>query len=282
MNNKIILKISRHIINYFYPDLSKVEILEKVYCNKYEDEECKNVLIAVENLKQLNDLTYAKIIKMYSLLPHQQAKKSLNVKLISNLLKYIKINEPIKIFKYILNKNIFLDFSFPMAILIFNKLYYKQKNNMIVIFLFTHPFLLKKSRQNYQTFLTYFNLILKENLKYKKENRIYKIEDIQNKILEFSPKLLFFYNVKKIYLFGSYVKKNNNCYSDIDFLFICDNLLELSIIRVQRLFKEELEKIFDCSCDIHLHDSSCGYSDFENNILEDALLVFDVENKKQE
>lgn len=279
MNEKVILKISRHIINYFYPDLSKVEILEKVYCNRSKDVECQNILNLVNNLKKANELTYAEIINMYSNLPNQKEKISLNQKAMLNFFRYIRLNEPIRIFKYILSKNIFYDFSFPMAILIFNKMYYKENNNMIVVFLFTYPFLKTKSHKKYTIFQNYFEQILQANIKYEKVNKVYEIKEIQQKIQDFSSMLLISYNVKRIYLFGSYVKKNNNCYSDIDFFFICEKIMKLSSLRVQTIFKKELEKIFNSSCDVHIHDNSQEYNKFEKNILNEALLLLDVDNK---
>jgi Nucleotidyltransferase domain. len=279
MNEKIILKISRHIINYFYPDLSKVEILEKVYNKKYEDDECQLLLKSVENLRQPNNITSNYIMQMYLDLPKQKEKSDINFKELENLLKYMKKNTPIRVFKYILSKNLFLRFSFPMAILLFNRLYYKKNNCMVVIFLFTEPYLRRKSHINHAVFQDYFELILKANSKYEIKNRIYKIEEIQYKIKKFSCQLIHIYCIKKIFLFGSYVKGTNNCYSDIDFLFICDNIEGLSNLRLQTLFKKELEKVFLSSCDVHIHDNSKKYNEFEKNILKDSLLLFDIDNK---
>ncbi|MDE5715818.1 MAG: hypothetical protein K2I42_06805, partial [Anaeroplasmataceae bacterium] len=44
MNEKIVLKIARHLINSIYTDLSKTEILDKVYNDKTNDIDCKIIL----------------------------------------------------------------------------------------------------------------------------------------------------------------------------------------------------------------------------------------------
>lgn len=59
------------------------------------------------------------------------------------------------------------------------------------------------------------------------------------------------FNIKKLYLFGSFAKGTNNESSDIDFLVI----LEEDLINIERLeqislLKEYLSKLFECSVDV--------------------------------
>lgn len=87
---------------------------------------------------------------------------------------------------------------------------------------------------------------LKDNVpcKYDKNEIIKRIKLIKNN-------LIVKFNIRKLYLFGSFAKGTNNESSDIDFLVI----LEEDLINIERLeqislLKEYLSELFECSVDV--------------------------------
>ena len=80
--------------------------------------------------------------------------------------------------------------------------------------------------------------------KYTKDKIIKKIKDIKKDL-----KVKF--NIRKLYLFGSFAKGTNNENSDIDFLVILDeNLINIERLELISLLKEYLSKLFECSVDV--------------------------------
>lgn len=80
--------------------------------------------------------------------------------------------------------------------------------------------------------------------KYSKKEIIQKIKNAKEDLIER-------FNIRKLYLFGSFAKGTNNEKSDVDFLVILDE----SFINIERLecislLKEYLNELFGCSVDV--------------------------------
>lgn len=79
----------------------------------------------------------------------------------------------------------------------------------------------------------------------------YSKTEVIKKIKLYKEYLIDTFNIKQLYLFGSFAKGTNNESSDIDFLVI----LEEDLINIERLeqislLKEYLSKLFECSVDV--------------------------------
>lgn len=136
------------------------------------------------------------------------------------------------------------------AFIISELIMFKKKKTLIIPYEFSHQKYNRAIRNSdlqllFKVFLETENH-LKGSLpcKYTKDKIIKKIKDIKDD-------LIVKFDIRKLYLFGSFAKGTNNESSDIDFLVI----LEEDLINIERLeqislLKEYLSKLFECSVDV--------------------------------
>lgn len=80
---------------------------------------------------------------------------------------------------------------------------------------------------------------------------IYDKKEMIKRIKLYKEYLIDTFNIKKLYLFGSFAKGTNNESSDIDFLVILDEAL-INVERLEQisLLQEYLSELFECSVDV--------------------------------
>lgn len=276
MNEKITLKIARHLINSIYRDLSKVELLDLVYSHAAQDNCCEIILKLVNVIKETNILNKEYLNKIYNCIPSGNKKNPLSEVKLNKFLLYANNHNKFEICKYLIRYKVFNDLWFIMLTLIFNNISYLENKELYVIFLFTEKELYKRSYKSKKVFFNYFKLILEENKKYNVKNIIYEIAEIKNIISTTSTKQISFYGIKKIYLYGSYVKKTNNEFSDID-LIIFSDISDINLDICETLLCEYFEQKFKSSCDIHIHINSRRLTSFERNIMKNSILLLNYE-----
>lgn len=95
---------------------------------------------------------------------------------------------------------------------------------------------------------------------------------IIDKIRNLKNELIDKFNIKKLYLFGSFAKEKNNKSSDVDFLVI----LEESLIYAERLDRiDEIKAYLNgvLSCDVDILDFTYATSNLGVNEIENAITL---------
>lgn len=134
---------------------------------------------------------------------------------------------------------------------IVSKLIMLKKNNTLLIpYEFSHQKYNQAIRNNDLSLLFRVFLEIENHLKEGAPCKYTKKEIIE-KVKQLKEHLKAKFNIRKLYLFGSFAKGSNNENSDIDFLVI----LEEDLINIERLeqislLKEYLSKLFECSVDV--------------------------------
>ncbi len=272
MNNKIKLKILRNIINCIFYDFSKSELIEDVLNNKNTDIDCQSIIDALEMIMVKKISTLEEITNLYYLIFPTHEKKNLDVNKLKFLVRYLKNNDQDKIFKYILKNNIFNEYSYIIAIYIFNSIYYSLENKLIVFYTSYKRKYIYYSKKTFSKFKEFHNLTIEENEKYYTQKKIYTLEQIHNKIHDSDLQSINILAIKELYIFGSYAKKNNNQFSDIDFFVILD-LEQQYLMITQEALKKHLYKIFETNLDVHVTSLKLPLSNFERNILNYAIKI---------
>ncbi len=280
MNNaKIELKFIRSIINYTYTDYCFSEDLEEYYYNKtyYVNDNIKSVFTITKMIKEITILNEHSILEIYDTLYPLFNKKDLDNIKINKLIKYINKNknEYFKFVKYILKYNIFFEYSYIMANIIFNHFFYLDKG----IFLIFHSYLEKQfmtvaKGHSCLTFKSLIQNLMNINEAYNVKKRILSIKDIKEKCKEFDISVLEYMSVERILLFGSYVKGRNNEYSDIDMLVVIDDQ-KSKITIVRQLMENFINSYFDVTVDVSVIDKSMELGRFEKNIIKYAIPVYE-------
>lgn len=110
-------------------------------------------------------------------------------------------------------------------------------------------------------------------------DKIYTINEIQKMSIPIFKK----YNIKKIYLFGSYAREEANENSDIDFLISNNNLTLLSLSALENELIEVFKKDIDIIT-IETYTKQIDYNNiadlyaksiFYNNILKDRRIIYE-------
>lgn len=101
--------------------------------------------------------------------------------------------------------------------------------------------------------------------KYTKEEIIQKIKEVKNKLIKE-------FDVKKLFLFGSFAKDTNNESSDVDFLVILDdNLINVERLKQVDYIKEFLSKELECRVDVL--DFSYALENLGENEMENIVTL---------
>lgn len=153
-----------------------------------------------------------------------------------------------KIYYYIFN--IFGEKQSVFAFIIIEFIMLKRNQSIIIPYEFSH--------ENYKRAIINKNYDLLARFFLSIEYRIndvnpckYTKKEIIEKVKQLKEDLKTKFNIRKLYLFGSFAKGSNNENSDIDFLVILDE----SLINIERLeqisiLKEYLSELFECSVDV--------------------------------
>lgn len=100
----------------------------------------------------------------------------------------------------------------------------------------------------------------------------YTRNEIIQKIKEIKNDLIIKFNIRKLYLFGSFAKGTNDKNSDIDFLVIIDDtLINTEKLKQVDFIKEFLSKLLECSVDVL--DFSYALENLGENEMENLVTL---------
>ena len=138
-----------------------------------------------------------------------------------------------------------IEFAFMLS----NLVMYKKKRNPLIPFEFVYEKYFKAIKEKDLNKLLYVFASIEVNNKELKENKKLNIEDIVYEIKSNEAILKNKYNIKKLYLYGSFAKDNTTISSDLDFLVIYDEKL----LNIERsINKEEVKNYLNKKLDIHI------------------------------
>lgn len=276
MNAKVELKFLRNLINAVFSDYSKTEIMEDVYNNPNKtgaDLDCKSLIMVSENIKNKEILSTDKINNIFNEILPSINKPRLDERKQQSFFKYYQENEsPIKIFKYIIFKKVFEELSFVMGVIIYNFSYYQKNDTFLVIYSHIKDKICKYSKRDLLFYTEIFNNIKTENKHYHKENKVYQLEDLYMRFKTMNPAYREALDIKQLKIYGSYAKKYNNKYSDLDLLIITNNTI-ISEISLSNYAKRVFEAELGISIDVTIIRANRVLDGFERNILEYAIDV---------
>lgn len=276
MNAKVELKFLRNLINAVFSDYSKTEIMEDVYNNPNKagaDLDCKSLIMVSENIKNKEILSTDKINNIFNEILPSINKPRLDERKQQSFFKYYQDNEsPIKIFKYIIFKKVFEELSFVMGVIIYNFSYYQKNDTFLIIYSHIKDKICKYSKRDLLFYTEIFNNIKTENKHYHKENKVYQLEDLYMRFKTMNPAYREALDIKQLKIYGSYAKKYNNKYSDLDLLIITNNTI-ISEISLSNYAKRVFEAELGISIDVTIIRANRVLDGFERNILEYAIDV---------
>lgn len=276
MNAKVELKFLRNLINAVFSDYSKTEIMEDVYNNPNKtgaDLDCKSLIMVSENIKNKEILSTDKINNIFNEILPSINKPRLDERKQQSFFKYYQENEsPIKIFKYIIFKKVFEELSFVIGVIIYNFSYYQKNDTFLVIYSHIKDKICKYSKRDLLFYTEIFNNIKTENKHYHKENKVYQLEDLYMRFKTMNPAYREALDIKQLKIYGSYAKKYNNKYSDLDLLIITNNTI-ISEISLSNYAKRVFEAELGISIDVTIIRANRVLDGFERNILEYAIDV---------
>ena len=173
--------------------------------------------------------------------------------------------------RYIIKNNVFGNKSLELAILIFNQILYS--NGYCPIVFYSNQ--LQSVKRLIETGVTvkslmdcldYFSDVsLKFNTKY---NLLNKEDLIQ--IIHDSDFLINIYELKKAWLFGSFVRDESTIYSDVDLIV---ELTDFTLISRDHL-KDDLVNLFERPVDLKI--VGLDIIDFSIDVIEEKEVIFDV------
>lgn len=100
----------------------------------------------------------------------------------------------------------------------------------------------------------------------------YSKDEIIKKTKQIKEELIVRFNIRKLYLFGSFAKGTNNENSDIDFLVILDeDLINIERLEQISILKEYLSELFECS--VAVLDFTFALKELGENEIEHALTL---------
>ena len=223
----------------------------------------------------LNDLNFEKIIDF----SEKEFKTDVNVnaklKIINNF-KNFQNNDIIYLATWFLREIIFNKplnkYSDELAILIFNAII-KKAGFVPIIFVKDYRAFIKRIIYKKITICLLKDILASYedlSIKYDKKYDLLSKDDIF-KAIENNKKILKEkYDVKKIWLYGSFVRNEANEFSDIDlYVDFFSNKTEEELIEIQEYFVKLLKR------DIDMLVESKEYKNFSNNALNEREVIFD-------
>lgn len=223
----------------------------------------------------LNDLDFEKILN-YSVKEFEtDVNENAKLKIINNF-KNLKNNDIIYLAtcflrEIILNKPL-NKYSDELAILIFNAII-KKAGFVPIIFVNDYRTFIKRIIYKKITIYSLIDVLASYedlSIKYDKKYDPLSKDDIV-KIIKNNEKLLKQrYDVKKIWLYGSFVRNEANEFSDIDlYVDFFSNKTEEELIEIQEYFVKLLKR------DIDMLVENKEYKNFSNNALKEREVIFD-------
>lgn len=223
----------------------------------------------------LNDLDFEKILN-YSVKEFEtDVNENAKLKIINNF-KNLKNNDIIYLATCFLREIIFNKplnkYSDELAILIFNAII-KKAGFVPIIFVNDYRAFIKSIIYKKITIYSLIDVLASYedlSIKYDKKYDPLSKEDIV-KIIKNNEKLLKQkYDVKKIWLYGSFVRNEANEFSDIDlYVDFFSNKTEEELIEMQEYFVKLLKR------DIDMLVENKEYKNFSNNALKEREVIFD-------
>lgn len=255
MYNKVIIKIIFYILLLCGEEVTKEKIEnivnDYIKClSKFEFniKRLSNALnYAFSNYNQLFDDTM--VNQMYYILSDSLLNEDISntiVRLYYENIDNSAYYSAALIHLYIINNINNIEFSFVVSELIM----LKMKKTFLIPRNFVHNDY-KKAILNKDFSLLVRSIFEMEYICDKKYPCKYSKTEIIIKIKNIKEDLKAKFNIRKLYLFGSFAKGKNNENSDIDFLVILDESL-INIERLEQisLLKEYLSELFECSVDV--------------------------------
>lgn len=270
---KIKIKILRNLVKSIYGDKTKTEKIEYVFDGVEEDIDCQSLILALDKVTIDNICNLEGIIEIYKSLFPNREKQNLDRKAMENLVKYIDTSRKEHICKYIIKKRLFHEYTFIMMVLIYNNIQYRFEKYLTVFYACYEKHYYKYSHYSYQEFESIHKQALQENRKYYYEKKLYSLEEISSKLLQIKDNDLKSLSIEHMYIFGSYAKRTNDIYSDIDFLAYTD--LDQGLVKtIEESLASLLYSIFLTDLDVHVISSKSELNNFETNILSYAIQVY--------
>lgn len=258
MNKKIELKFMRSIINYHFGP-QKVKLLDNMWYKDYEvepDDDCIGIYKICNIIKNFNkQLDEKEIINIYNLLIPSKSKKEINTYSLNNAINYVNNNTDIKsILNYFRINPIFEDYSFDMSVIIYNIFYFKKYKNFFVLHhIFKNDIYDSLKNNSQEKYTEVMNKIIEKNQSYNIKRPIKNIDYFKEKVLEIPKNHLDFFNIDHIYIFGSYAKKRNDNYSDVDLHIISH--LNCFLIQQGIILSDYFSKLFKIKVDVNVTTS---------------------------
>lgn len=225
---KIHIKLLRHLIQLVYKDQTKTINIDDCLEGNLIDEDITTLDYILNSIK-VDELTLERVLNIYKKL----SKNKLDILIVEKAEElveyYIEGATEQELFKYIMLREIFEEFNFPMAIIIFNLLYYKQNKKFLIFFYKLEKHIDSIIKLDEKETLFFTNLI---NI-----NKDYSIKKYPPSFEKTREILISNFNMYKekfkltrIGVFGSFARGTQNEYSDIDILVESDshNLEEVS------------------------------------------------------
>lgn len=223
----------------------------------------------------LNDLDFEKILN-YSVKEFEtDVNENAKLKIINNF-KNLKNNDIIYLATCFLREIIFNKplnkYSDELAILIFNAII-KKAGFVPIIFVNDYRAFIRRIIYKKITIYSLIDVLASYedlSIKYDKKYDPLSKEDIV-KIIKNNEKVLKQkYDVKKIWLYGSFVRNEANEFSDIDlYVDFFSNKTEEELIEMQEYFVKLLKR------DIDMLVENKEYKNFSNNALKEREVIFD-------
>ena len=138
-------------------------------------------------------------------------------------------------------KNVFKEFSFIVSSMVFNNLYFKEKDKLLILYN-GYQEKIYDSMQSKELFETVIKEIEKVHEGYYKETQYKKLEEIKNSIKEIPISELQMFKITNIYVYGSFAKGTQNNYSDVDILVEMNTDTSYDVIKI--LVKKFVRQIF--------------------------------------
>lgn len=223
----------------------------------------------------LNDLDFEKILNYSEKEFETDVNENAKLKIINNL-KNLKNNDIIYLATCFLREIIFNKplnkYSDELAILIFNAII-KKAGFVPIIFVNDYRAFIKRIIYKKITIYSLKDVLASYedlSIKYDKKYDPLSKDDIV-KIIKNNEKLLKQkYDVKKIWLYGSFVRNEANEFSDIDlYVDFFSNKTEEELIEIQEYFVKLLKR------DIDMLVENKEYKNFSNNALNEREVIFD-------
>ncbi|MBN3490234.1 nucleotidyltransferase domain-containing protein [Acholeplasma equirhinis] len=254
------IKFIRNTLFTIFKDYNQTKKREDKTINS--DPNSKAVMKIIQLIKDQVSIEIF-INKIVKLIPGFNKDKHIDYDLLNKLPK----TDVYQIFSYIMLKNVFKEFSFIVSSMIFNNLYFKEKDKLLILYN-GYQEKIYDSMQSKELFETVIKEIEKAHEGYYKETQYKKLEEIEKCIKEIPVSELQMFKITDIYVYGSFAKGTQNSYSDVDILVEMNTDTSYDVIKI--LVKNLFVKYLNTKIDVTIHKKNEPIKGFIKNILEYA------------